>query len=378
KMQEKITDKALYYRLGELHEKNGNKDKALEYYKKIEEGKTKYVQAQMGIARCKIEQGKFKKAQKICTQVLQNTGQNAEALFLLITSLLFQDKQKAAQAVLEKIDYSKFTDVYKKIFRLQHGLVLDNAKMFEQAFAVFTDESKVAKQEIQKNRLLSEKELKKTQKFDTKIDDDRKDPIFLIGSPSTGLNYFVDWLYKQGVIVLNDRLISVGRPDILFTAQDMKTLKKVDDDMVRIERKIYHQKVKVLTSGIEQETPTIVDCMYINPEQMILVKKFFPNAKVVLLARDTPDIWLNQKAFGDEPIDSKDWNEAKNQIISMGLNLTQIDADKWLENDKETLNQLSELFEKDLAENEVAKQDYWRKSIFPKGHWKNYQQFLGQ
>ena len=377
-MKDKIKDKALNFRLGELHERNGDKEKAINYYKQIDEGKTKFTSAQIGIARCKIENGKFKKAEKICQNILETTGQNAESLFLLVTSLLFQNKQKEADSILDKINYSKYTDVYKKIFRLQHGLLLDNMQNYEKAFKLFTDENKKEKQQVQNTRLLSEKELKKVLKFDTKIEDDRKDPIFLIGLPSVGLNYFIDWLYKQGIVVLNDRLISIGRPDILFTARDMKTLKKVDDDMVRLERKIYHQKAKVLLSGIKEENATIVDCMYINPEQMILVKKFFPQAKIVLLNRDTADVWLNQKAFGAEPIDSKDWNETINQIISMGLNLEQINVDKWLENDKETLKQLSIIFDKDLIQNNINSQDYWRKSLFPKGHWKNYKNFLGQ
>ncbi len=378
KMQEKIRDKALNYRLGELHEQKGDRENAIKYYKKIAAGKTKYMMAQLGLARCKIAEQKYKKAEKICTELLQDANQNAEAIFLLVTSLLFQNKQEQAEKILQKIDYSRYTDVYKKVFRLQHGLLLDNREQYSKAMEVFSDKNKREQSEIAKNKLLSEKKLKKVQKLETTIEDERPDPIFLVGLPSVGLNYFVSWLHQQGVIVLNDRLISTGRPDILFTAQSMKTLKTVDDDMVRLERKIYHQKVKALTTGIKEEIKTLVDCLYLNPEQMILVKKFFPQAKVLLLTRDTPDIWLNQKVFGEEPIDSKDWNEAVNQILSMGLNLEQIDADKWLENDAKTLQHLSKLFDKKLEKNTINSQDYWRKSLFAKGHWKNYKQFLGK
>ena len=148
--------------------------------------------------------------------------------------------------------------------------------------------------------------------------------------------------------------------------------------MVRLERKVYHQKTKTLLGEAIEENTQIVDSMFINPYQLRIVKKFFPQAKIVLLTRNTADIWLNQQTFGKEPIDSKEWNEATNQIISMELNLIQIDLDDWLSNKKETIQELEKLFGTELKPYKSDKIKYWNQTLFPAGHWKNYKQFLGK
>jgi tetratricopeptide (TPR) repeat protein len=366
------------FRLAELYEITGNIKKAKKSYKKITKDKNKFVSAQLGLGRCYLIENSPEKTEKICKVIFTINDKHAEATLLYITSLLKQNNQKQALKVLEKIDYSNYNNVYKKTFRLQHGLVLNQKNKYSKAMNVFEDNLKKEEVHVTKLNKISEDDIKKALSFKSVIDDSKRDPIFIIGSFSTLLDKFVTWLYEKGVKVLNDRLISKGRPDILYMSQEIDKLVNVDDDMVRLERKIYHQKAKTLMMAVEEENPLITDCLFINPEQMILVKKFFPNAKVLMLTRDTPDIWLHQKVFGEEPVDSKDWNEAKNQILSLGLNLYQIDADKWLDNDEQTLIELSNIFEKELQEVKQEGIDYWRRTSFAKSHWKKYKDFLGQ
>ena len=375
KMENKFSSKTSKFRLGELYELQGKIAKAKKQYKKVEPTESKYIAALLGQTRCYLAEEKAEKAETTCQKVLSRNAQHAEATLLLLTSLLFQNKQPEALKILDMINYENYNDVYKKTFRLQHGLILDKQEKHSEAMAVFNDDSKKEHKEIPKYQKLSEQDVKKIQKFETNIDDEKKDPIFIVGVQSTAINNFVSWLHKQGVVVLNDRLISLGRMDILYALQEIETLNNVDADMAILERKIYHQKAKVLMNGIEEET-LFADCMSINPCQIAIIKKFFPGATVVLLSRETNDIWLSQQVFGKEPIDSSQWDQVKNQIISMDLNLLQIDMDKWLENDKQTLNVLSKVFEKELKQHQEENTKYWRKSFFAKGHWKKYQDFL--
>lgn len=376
-IENKFKDKKAIFRLAELYELQGKPKKAKKQYKKTEENDSKYIASLLGITRCLLVEEKSKEAEKIVRKVLERHENHAEAKLLLLTSLLGQGKEEETIKTLENMDYSKYNDIYKKTFRIQHGLILNKNQNYSKAVEVFSDETKKEQNNtIEKAVLLSEAELKEVQSFKTKIDDDKKDPVFIIGSQSTALNQFVSWLNAQKAIVLNDRLVSLGRPDILYGQREISVLTEVDDDMVRLERKLYHQKAKVLMTAIKEEV-LFADCMYINPLQMTLVKKFFPNAKIILLTRDIKDIWLNQKIFGEEPIDSKNWNKAINQIVSMGLNITQIDIDKWLDNDKVTLKELSGVFSQELKKNKEEDQKYWRKTFFEKGHWQNYKEFLG-
>ena len=199
--------------------------------------------------------------------------------------------------------------------------------------------------------------------------------IFVVGSQSTLINDFIIWLHENGVIVLNDRLFSIGRSDILQTPVDVNELEKTEDNIIRLERKKYQQKVKSLMK-IDESMATFVDCIFINPLHVAMIKRYFPNAKIILLTRETEEIWFNQKVFGEEQLTSNQWNDAKNKILSMNFNLLNVNIDKWLANDKETLNQINEKFELDFNPIKPVKTNYWQRTNFEKGHWKNYEKYL--
>lgn len=375
-LEKKLNNKAAQFRLGELYELQSKTGKAKKQYKKTKKEDSKYIASLLGLARVYLLEDKPEKAEEASIKVLEKTNKHAEATLLLLTGLLYQDKQSQALEILNNLNYDDYNEVYQKTFRLQHGLVLDKQKEFDKAMEVFSDSNKLMQQDTQKAQKLSGEEIKQIKKFSSVITDETTDPVFVIGAQSTGINDFTQWLNQQGIKVLNDRLVSLGRPDILYSYQTIDDIEKAEQDMVKLERELYHQKVKIYMGDIEEET-FVVDCMYINPSQMALVKKFFPNARIVLLNRDTTDIWLNQKVFGQEPIDSSDWDETLNQIISMDLNLIQIDYDLWQQNDTETIKKLTQIFKKELDHSEKAEQKYWRKTHFKKGHWKNYKKNLG-
>lgn len=368
-------DKTAIYRLGELYELQGHSKKARKQYKQTEENDNKYIAALLGISRSYLAEEKFEKAEKAAKKVLKRNSKHAEATLLLLTSLLQQEKQEEALTILKEINYQNYNDVYKKAFRLQHGLILDKQEKYKKAMKVFKDPSKREKSEIPVSIKLKEEEIAKIRDFKTTIEDTRKDPVFVIGSQATAINQFVIWLYKHKLMVLNDRLITAGRTDILHIFRDIDTLNEADDAMVRLERKIYHQKAKALTRNLE-ENIQLVDCMYINPAQAAIIKKFFPQASVILLNRSKKDLKLNENVFDQEPITADEWDEAKDQIKNMGLNLTVVNADKWMDNDKETLKKLSKIFDKELTPHEENNQNYWQKIYFPKGHWKNYKDYM--
>jgi tetratricopeptide (TPR) repeat protein len=375
KQRTKKNESALInYRLGELYELQKEYKKAIKEFKSQTPQDIKYIAAQLGLARCYLNTDNAEKAEKYCKNVLERNIQHAEATYLLVITLLELDKPKKALNILEALETETYTETYKKAFQMMHGLILDKKEKYKKAFKVFTS---TEKNEIPEYRKMKEEEVKQIQKFDTKINDEKKDPVFLVGTKSTGLNEFVNWLYEQKNVVLNDRLVSNGREDILHSFVEMDKLKDADEDMVRLERKIYHQKVKALLGGIEEETQ-FVDAMYINPYQLGIIKKFFPEAKVILLTRNSADLWLSQQVYGAEPIDSKEWNEAKNQVISMGLNLIQIETNDWLNGKKETMKKLEEIFDKKLNPFKAKNIKYWNQTLFPEGHWKHYKQFLGQ
>lgn len=375
KFGEKLKEETVQFRLGELYELSSKTKKAKKQYKKIKTDSSKYIASLLGLARVYLLENKPEKAGECSKKVLDITRKHAEATLLFLNSLLFQDKKHKALEVLENLNYDDYNDVYKKTFKLQHGLLLDKLKEYDKAMGIFTDSEKSKKEEVQTIEKFSEKEINIINKFSSKIKKEIIDPVFVVGAQSTGINVFALWLNQQGVQVLNDRLVSLGRPDILYSFQEIEDIAKVDDEMVQLERELYQQKVKVYMGNID-ENKLLADCMYINPNQMALIKKFFPQAQIVILKRDTDDIWLNQKVFGSEPIDSSEWSETVNQILSMGLNVSQIDFDLWQQNDTETLNKLSQIFNKELDHSKKTEQKYWRKTHFKKGHWKNYKKYL--
>ncbi len=370
-----LTEKTKDYRLGELYELKGETKKAKQKYKKVKNNNSKYIASLLGIARCYLQEEKFKKAEKATKEVLSIRPEHAEATLLNLTALLFQDKKDKALKKLKNLDYDKYSEIYKKTFRLQHGLILDKLKKHKKAFKVFKDKTKQQEITPTKIDLLTEEEVKHVQKFTSTVKDDLKDPVFVIGLQSTGLNNFINWLNKENVIVLNDRLISLGRPDVLYAKQDIIALENLNDEGVAVERNKYHKTAHALKTSVAQDT-LFADCMYFNPNQLVTIKKIFPKANIIVLSREEKDIQLNQEVFGEEPIPSNQWKKAVEQAQSLGLNIIEIDTDKWLDNDKETMKILEKVFEKPLGKTEEKQQKFWRKSLFPKNHWKNYKDFM--
>jgi tetratricopeptide (TPR) repeat protein len=363
------------FRLAELYELQGKTGKAIKQYREIKETEGKYILSLLGLSRCYLLEEKFAKAEKSSKKVLTINKNNPEATLILINCLLFQEKQQEALDILESINYTNLSDVFKKTLRVLHALVLDKQEKYDEAMATFKDESKLEKIEFPENKSLSEQDHKIIQRFHSTIDDTRKTPIFVIGTQSTDINNFVHWLNTQEIKILTDRLVTAGRQDVLYSYQKIEDLIAYDDAMVAKERDEYFNQANALL-GNNDSNQLFVDCLYTNAYQMATIKKVFPDAKVILLNRETADIWLNQQAFGKEPIESTGWNEEKNQIISISLDLTIIDIDKWLDNDKQVLKILSSIFEKDLTSDNKPTAEYWRRTFFPKGHWKNYKKFL--
>ncbi len=370
-----LIDKIKNCRLGELYELKEEFDKAKQKYKKVKNNNSKYIASLLGITRCYLQEEKFEKAEKKIKQVLSVRPEHAEATLLFITTLLQQDKIKKALKKLQTINYEKIADIYKKTFRLHHGLILDKLEKYKKAQKVFTDKSKHQEKVTQKADLLTEQELKQARDMTSLIKDQLKDPVFIVGLQSTGVNNFVTWLYKQKVIVLNDRLISLGRPDVLFSKHEVLSLSELGEEGVGVERQKYHKLANGL-KGTKKSNEFFADSMYLNLNQLTTIKKIFPQAKVVLLTRDKKDIKLSQEVFGEEPITSKQWNKAIEQVKALGLNIIEVDTDKWLDNDKETMNTLEKVFEKRLKQTADNQTNYWQKTLFPKDHWKNYKKLM--
>ena len=374
KMTDKYSNKAYTFRLAELYEMKGKTNKAIKQYKKTDKTESKYILSLLGLARCYLLEEKAEDAEKVSNEILAINDKSPEATLILINSLLFQDKQQQALKILDTLNYESLNDVFKKTLRVLHAMILDKQQDYQAAMAVFTDNTKKEQVQIPQNKKLTEQDLKKIQSINTEINPTKNEPIFIIGTQSTDINNFLYWLIKQNIKVLNDRLLSEGRQDIFHSYQKIDTTLAVDEGAIRVERNLYHEKAQALMNT--KEDILFADCIFTNPYQMAIIKKYFPKASVILLTRDSADVWLNQKAFGEEPIESKNWNEAINQILSMGLNITQVNIDNWLANDKKILAQLSEIFKTELQPKPEEPAEYWRKTFFPKGHWKNYKKFL--
>ena len=363
------------FRLGELYLLNGEEYKARKQFKKINKSDSFYISSALNIARSYLTENKKEKANKFYMKVLELIPNNSEAKLFQINYLLEIGDSKAALIEIESINKKVYDDSFNRSVNLIYGLFLDNEKRYKEAMDVFKDLQ--SKEEIPVFKKITENEVTSVSKLESGLDDGRIDPIFVIGLESTGISLFSNWLKSNNLNVFSDRLNSKGRNDVLSQLVEISIFGHLDDNNERLERRKYYQKAKTVKSELSHDDQ-IVDCMNINVFQMAIIKKFFPKAKTVLLSRNTPDIWLNQKILHKELIDSTDWNETKNQLISMGLNLVHIDLDLWLENDKETFNLLNEVFGKELQKSENNEQKYWQRTLLTKDHWKNYQQYLGQ
>ena len=363
------------FRLAELYQLSGEEQKARKQFRKIDKDDSYYSSSCLNIARSYLLDDKKEKSYNAYKKVLEIIPNHSEAKLYEVNYLLELNETEEAFKTIASINTKVYDDPFNRSISLIYGLLLDKEKRFNEAMAVFKEIQK--KQEKPDFKKITEAEVLSVSKLESKLEDGRKEPVFVIGLESTGLSIFSSWLQSNKLNVFNDRLNSKGRDDILSKLIGISNFNQLDMNNERLERKKYFQKAKTIRNDLSNED-LIVDCMHINVFQLALIKKYFPKAKTILLSRNTPDIWLNQKILNKELVDSSEWNETKNQLISMGLNLVQIDIDLWQNNDKETLCLLTKVFGKELSHNKKSEQKYWQRTFFAKDHWKNYQQFLGQ
>jgi tetratricopeptide (TPR) repeat protein len=363
------------YRLGELYQLAGEEQKARKQFKMIDKKDSYYSSATLNIARSYITEKKKDKAYNAFKKVLELIPNHSEAKLFEVNYLLELNDTKSALKVIESINNKMYDDSFNRSINLIYGLLLDKEKRYKEAMGVFKDLQN--KEQTPEYKEITENEVNIVSKLESGLEDGRREPVFVLGLESTGISHFSGWLKSNKLNVFNDRLNSKGRNDILSQLVEITIFSHLDDNNERLERKKYFQKAKTVNNKLTHDD-LIVDCMNINIFQVALIKKFFPKAKTVILSRNTPDIWLNQKILNKELIDSSEWNETKNQLISMGLNLVHIDLDLWQNNDKETLEILTEIFAKELNPYENSQENYWQRTLLAKDHWKNYQQFLGQ
>ncbi len=358
--------------LAETYEYQGRPDKALEAYGKISEGDSRYLTALLGQARSYLASGQPQPAEAAADKVLSLMPNHAEAMLLKLWSLFAQDKLADAELFLLTIPFDKFNDKAKAPLLQSKALLEDRQQQFDQAWETFAQVPPLRR--VPKYPELDEEEVKTIQSWPAEGEGNHKIPTFVLGYDSTDIQTFALWLKAQGLEVLNDRLAGLGRPDIFYALQKTADLDALGKETITNERTVYWDHIKPWLGGEDRD---VVDFMFLNPHQAKLIKRFFPEARVVVLQRNSPDIWLHQHAFGAEPIEAKDWTRTVNQLIGMGLNVEQVNTDKWLAGDEATLKHLQSIFNKPLEKPVLRDVPWWRTSRFEEGHWKSYAKHLG-
>jgi len=362
-------------RLAEIFEYQGENKKAIKQYKKAIKSGSKNSKAINGLARCYLLEKKFKKVVKLYKQERQQ--RHKESTLLLINALLHLNKKQQALVELEKIDYTLLDDVFKKLFRLIHGLVLDKQKKYKKALEVVTSKQKRELETIKTVSELTQQEIAAVKKSKTITTDNIVDPIFLMGDKSTLMPDFIKWLYDNNTIVINDRMINNERKDIIAEQIEVAYFDSVEDGQIRLKRKRYKQKIKDLIK-IDIAEHKIVDCVETNPRTVATIKKFFPKARLLFLTRKKKDIWLNQKFFSQETVLAKIYPTVKKQILTMGLDVLEVDVDKWISGNAKTTEAIGAFLDMELVKNKNEKTEYWKKTNFNKKHWKKYKNKTGK
>ncbi len=370
-LEQRPEDSTARLALAETYEFQGKTDKALEAYKKIGPEDPRHLSALLGLARSHLAAGQPVEAEKAADKALELMPNHAEAMLLKLWSLFAQDKTGDAELFLLTIPMNKFKASARAPLLLSKALFEDHQGQFDQAWETFALVPPA--RQVPRYPVLTKEEEKTVRSWPESIRDNQKIPTFVMGYDSTDIKTFSLWLKAQGLEVLNDRLAAQGRPDIFYALQKVDDLDAVNEDTTRQERALYWQHIK---PWLGEEDRDVVDFMFLNPHQGTLIKRFFPEAKVLVLQRDTKDIALHQHAFGAEPVLANEWDDTVNQLINMGLNVEQIDSDKWLAGDEATLKHLHSLFNKPLEKPVLRDVPWWRKSRFDAGHWKNYASHL--
>lgn len=343
-----------------------NLDQAIDRLQAIDTDSPHYMAALKQKMQAHHQAQQWSQALAVADEILQDRADNHEAAVVKAYALMHLDKKQQALTVLETALSHDYPENMTNDLHLYAGLLCDDMGDYDTAWTHFSAQQQTQPQTVS---LLDQKDEKTVQKWPSA--ETNEQPVFVMSDTVSGHEAFIRRLRHHGIATLTDRYQRNTRQDLFFQHWRFEDIAALDESRCHLLRKKYQQHLKR-----RHQTGTFADFIPMTALNMVLIKKVFPAAAVIVLDRNMPDRHLHQAVFGNGRYSTTDFGRLKNQLIAMNPNIALLDIDALLTNDATVLDTLGRLFNTDFIPWQAPQRAPMERLMLPKNHWKAYRQFL--
>ena len=356
--------------LGQIHQVNNNLPAAIRTFRKVSKESKNYNQSLLMQAECHYANADYAAVIEQLDLVLAEKPDHNTAIKLKLNALSQIEQYDQALDLIDSIDNKKQIKEFNQLMHLYAGLLLDEKQQYEQAWQHFSAIEPPKTFEID---LLNANEEKVVQQFPSQSADSVFKFVFT--DPATGHHDFINWCQQSGITALVDRFTTKARADAFSEQWTIKMLNDLSEAQIHFLRKKY---TKQLNQVITDETQTVADFIPLSPINLGIIKRIFPQARVLVLSRNFADLRLHNRVFGSYQVHYLQFSKVANQMVAMNPNVALVDIDAWQSQDATTLQHIEKVFGPEVKPFSMADVKPLDRLIFPFMHWKNYQQQLNE
>jgi len=354
--------------LADIHMANKQYSEALKALKRINKTARESNHVTIKQAECHYLLGDYKTAIERIDVLLADINNHPLGIKLKLNALSKLSQYDTALKLIDSIDTSKQSNDFKQLIHFYSGLFFDQQQQYQSAWQHFNALEHNNNERIEP---LDDTKEKTVQKFPTSQADDSY--RFVFTDPATGHHDFVNWLLKNEFTPLTDRLGKQGRSDVFSQQWTVSMLEDLTETQTHLWRKKYRKYIQQMVTSTQT-----VDFMPFSPMNVAVIKRIFPQARVLILSRNFADLRLHNMIFGQFQIHYATFSKLTNQMIALNPNVQLVDIDAWQNKDPNTIDVINTYFGSSCQPFSLADNKPLDRMIFPYMHWKNYQQQLSE
>jgi tetratricopeptide (TPR) repeat protein len=294
------------YELARCHTRLRQPEQAMAEYRRVVSLHPGHADAAANLAFLLERDNQLDAADEWASRALELTPENTMALMTRATVDRRNGRLEAAVQRLQAMLQTTRTALNRSIVLNQLGQCLDQQSEFEQAFTAFSDSNRLLLEHhpygrasdtgsygfktIESIRLWLSQNPPSAWSKDT--ESDRPDPVFLVGFPRSGTTLLDQALSAHSEIeVLEEIELFADVRRLWVEGVGLRNLPQMDAGAIRQARKIYWRALDAHTRNAGN--PVVIDKLPLNLVYLFLVRRLFPESKILFIQRDPRDVCIS-------------------------------------------------------------------------------------
>ncbi len=368
---QRAADDRVKRQLAALYRRQQRYKEAIEVYDSVSPEFEHRVNVLTSKGICQYELGEYAQALESLDAALGVADYFSDAVLYKIKAHVALQQWDQALAVCDGIRREDYNPQFVNTVLRSAGLIHDHLGDYAAAYDNF---SRIQHQLPPTQPLLEPQRVKAVSQWPNAwAQDGEVAPVFVFSSEATGHGPFSRWLKNHGVLTLTDRFSPNPRHDFLTRGWNFEELDSLTEEQILRLRKRYRMKIREVEIADYDHT---VDFVPFNVISAAVIRRVFPEARVLVLVRNVSDIRLHQLIFGHELLSHEQWAPCIHQIRSIGLSLTVVEVEQWLAKNDAFLAKMKQIWPLEFIHHKQTEGGVLDRRLMPTGHAQHYQPFL--